>query len=401
MKIISWEAIFATIVVFIILLVFPIIFQLDFLDPIQNTFQDFHSTDIVFSQFRNDSKIPVDSNIVLVNIGELSRKDIARQIEIINRYNPKVIGIDCIFKKKLSEDTDSSFENVLLNSKNVVLVEQLTDFNREKNYYDSSMKPIERFSRHCRVGHCNLLLDEQTSTVRTFKPKLSLLNRKIPAFSVLIAKELSPEAAKAFLNREEDYEIINFKRNADKYITLDWDDVLENRSKLALVKNRIVLMGFLGPKINTNVTEDIFFTSMNSKFVGKTYPDMYGLVIHANIVSMILEGTFCYKTPFWLSIFFAFLICYFNMLLFGYIKRKSDELFEPLGLVITFSELILTYVVIIYVFYYFKLELDIAGDFFTILMCATSFEIYDDSLKPLWMKISNKYKLSRIEHKTK
>ena len=48
-----------------------------------------------FRRLREDPD--VDQNIVIVNIGNLSRRQIAEQIQIISKYKPKVIGIDGFF----------------------------------------------------------------------------------------------------------------------------------------------------------------------------------------------------------------------------------------------------------------------------------------------------------------
>ena len=67
-----------------------------FMDPIAKAISDFDVYDIVYSKLREEPK--VDTNIVLVNLSNLSRSDIARQVSIINSFDPKVIGIDAIFQ---------------------------------------------------------------------------------------------------------------------------------------------------------------------------------------------------------------------------------------------------------------------------------------------------------------
>ena len=64
-------------------------------DPISQALTDFELTDFAFSKLRPDPLI--DQRIVLVNIGNLPRRDLARQIQIISQYHPKVIGIDSFF----------------------------------------------------------------------------------------------------------------------------------------------------------------------------------------------------------------------------------------------------------------------------------------------------------------
>ena len=54
-------------------------------------------------------------------------------------------------------------------------------------------------------------------------------------------------------------------------------------------KNSIVMMGFLGKYMGDPVWEDKFFTPLNKKVAGRANPDMFGLVVHANVVAMILN----------------------------------------------------------------------------------------------------------------
>src|SRR5690606_41931860 len=56
--------------------------RLDFLDPIGDALDDMELTDIVFSRIREHPG--ADTNIVVVNVGNLSRDGIAEQINILN-----------------------------------------------------------------------------------------------------------------------------------------------------------------------------------------------------------------------------------------------------------------------------------------------------------------------------
>ena len=64
-------------------------------DVIGLALKDFELTDYAFSNLRPDPV--VEERIILVNIGTLSRREIAQQIQIINQYKPRVIGFDGFF----------------------------------------------------------------------------------------------------------------------------------------------------------------------------------------------------------------------------------------------------------------------------------------------------------------
>jgi hypothetical protein len=60
--------------------------RFDFLNPYDVALTDFDMTDLSFSpEIREEQE--ADTNIVLVNIGYLPRKLIARELEIISRHN--------------------------------------------------------------------------------------------------------------------------------------------------------------------------------------------------------------------------------------------------------------------------------------------------------------------------
>jgi CHASE2 domain-containing sensor protein len=160
-------------------------------------------------------------------------------------------------------------------------------------------------------------------------------------------------------------------------------DVFKRRDSLEFVRGKIVLMGYLGPDTSTLVTEDIFFTPRNPQYVGKTYPDMYGVVVHANIISMVMSERYYSGMPFWMSLTLTILIVYGNMVLFGYIRENYEQWYEPMSIIIIFVELIFWFLAILNVFYLLRYEIKIAGDFFAIIFCVTAFEAYHDSIKPI------------------
>src|SRR5882672_2658127 len=64
-------------------------------DPVSQALGEFELTDYAFSNLRPDPT--VDQRIVLVNIGHVTRREVANQLNIIRQYKPKVIGIDGFF----------------------------------------------------------------------------------------------------------------------------------------------------------------------------------------------------------------------------------------------------------------------------------------------------------------
>jgi CHASE2 domain-containing sensor protein len=399
-RFLSWDNLFATLVVFGIIKFLPVIFTIDFLDPIQNTIQDFNAADIVFSQLRDYDEIEKDTNIVLVNIGELNRGGIADLVNKVNSYEPRVIGIDSFFRKRKNHDLDSALSDALSKVKNLVIVSQAVDFD-DDFIFDTVLFSHPLFSSKAVNAYANIVTDESAGfrVVRAITPKEIIKDSIYLFFAVEVAKKVYPEKVKKFLSRDNEVEFVNYKRNIynHKYTALDVNDVLQKKVDLSFLKDKIVLMGFLGPDINTLVFEDIFFTPMNEHYLGKAIPDMYGVVVHANVISMIREEDYIATSSQWLKLLITFFIVYCNMALFYFISVRYEDAYEMANLIITMSELVLMFTIMIYVFYWFTYDIGLRdATVFGILFSATSFELYHGSFKPIIKNVYNKVKKKLI-----
>ncbi len=394
MKVFSIDNIISTIFVFLILIFFPIIFNLDFLDPIQNTIEDFYVTDIVFSKIRDNDTVPIDTNIILVNIGDLNRKGIAKQIEIINKYEPLAIGIDAFFKDEKSKQLDIPLMKSLSLTQNLILVSDLRDIDVTKSGFDTLHTSHRKFNKFAETGFANFVINKgDFRTVRTFSPKEYVRDSLELSFPVKMADFLYPHKTEQFMLRNNELEIINFKRNIDKYRTIDAAELFSKKDDLGFIRGKLVLMGFLGSELGDIVKEDIFFTPLNQQFVGKSYPDMYGVVIHANIVSMIGEEIYLTSVPRWLNILITFLIVYFLMNLFSFVRSRFPDWYEPVSVIIIFSVLFIIFWIIVGIFHFFRIELMLREAFFAITISGMGYEGYKDSIKPLSIKYFDKLKM--------
>ena len=146
--------------------------EFSLLDPIGDAIGDVEMTDLVFSEIRESPS--VDRNVVLVNLGELSRREIAEELEIINQYEPAVIGIDSYFWA-LKEDSigDLLLNRALSNIDNLVMVSQLK-FNHFSDTYDS-IRFSDPYFNLGNTGFANLetdaLTQHQFKVCRSFPPR--------------------------------------------------------------------------------------------------------------------------------------------------------------------------------------------------------------------------------------
>jgi len=384
------DHLYATLLVFAAVL--GIVFvplNIAFISPFAQAFADFDITDLVFSRLRSDRSTTSDTSIVLVNIAHLPRHHIARQLERLAAHEPAAIGIDAFFRSPKQPSADSALAHALAKARHVVLVSKLTHFQPSDGVFDSLETSHPMFNRFAQNGFANVVVDSLAGfrTVRSFSPCERVrthagVNEHL-AFSVQLARYLDSNAVKRFLDRQNEVESINYRGNYSHFYTLDANDVLDSTTDLGFVRGKIVLMGFLGYSLAEPSLEDTFFTPLNERSAGKTLPDMYGLVIHANIVSMILQGTFINDMPVPLSMLLAFLVCYANMVLFHYMIEHYERLYQPLSIVVQLTE----WVVLIFLLVWLLDQWSYKADFtLTLTACTLSagvFEIYSQSLKPI------------------
>lgn len=417
------DCVLATFFVFGVLLAIREISELNIFnvfDPLGQSLGDMEMTDITFSRLREDP--PIDTNIVVVNIGNLSRAEIGQQIRVISQFKPKVIGIDSFFDcgNCPSGKIDSlccplaydTLNNLLLadavkEAGNIVLVTKLLQTDSLLNLYDGdvdefdSLEHTDEFLRPGALeGYANLETDaehqEDLKSCRRFNPSRIVNNDQLYAFAVRLAMVYDSAKTKRFLERGNKSEVINYRGNIydpfgasefpGRYYTLDWDQALDSESFVpGLFKDKIVIMGFLGDDLSDTSWDDKFFTPLNKTYAGKTRPDMYGVVVHANIVSMILNEDYIDELWFWQEILIAFVICFLNIALFNIINTKIPHWYDGLSLLLQLTEIIICTVIMMYVFKWLNYKLNLTYTLAALALVGTCFELYINVFKRLVM----------------
>ena len=395
-KFFTIDNLMATLLVLAILKFLPILFSVDMYDPIQSTMEDMQLSDVVFSQLRDYNETPFDSNVVIVNNGHLDREEMSQLMNILNKYEPKVIGIDAMFRKPKEPEYDFKLAMAFDNTENLVLVCGLDHISEKSQFFDTIHTSHPMFNQFAHNGYANVISDDDVNfrTVRIMTPTQKVKDSLVHSFPLKVLSFYDKSKVKKFMARKNENEVINYKRNIDKYITLDLDDVFNESEKLKSIKGKIVLIGYLGPNIKTPVTEDIFFTPLNEMYVGKTDPDMYGIVIHANVISMLLEEDYINSTPDWFNYVLTIIILYINMFIFSYLRENYEFWYQTLSFFFIFGQLFFLSALFMALMYYIDFEVKITGTFVGILTCIPSFEGYNDSLKPIL--IETYYKVKKL-----
>ncbi len=407
------DTIVGTVFVFAVMGVFGSIstFKIfDLFDPIGEALADMELTDIVFSQMR-EAQVP-DDRVVLVNIGQLDRLGIAGMIDIINSYKPKVIGIDVFFTSPKDSLGDLILEEAIDRSENIVLVSKLLDFNEEKNCYDSLALSLPRFSKNAQLAFANLHTDakhqDDLKMNRLIYPKECVHDTTHLSFPTLLANYLEPEKVQRYVKRNNETEVLNFRGNvldygASKFGTmftaLDFNDVFSQNFTPDVIEDKIIILCYLGDHLGDRQSrEDKFFTPLNLKYAGRSEPDMFGGVIHANAVAMILNEDYIDELAPWQSWLIAILLCYINVVFFSWIYRRLSRWYDGLTKVIQLLEVLVLVFVILYVLDIFNFKLDLTVAMIAILLTGDLLEVYFGVVKNLTSREGRKqlFKLNKF-----
>ncbi len=406
------DSILATIFIYVFMFIIQNIstFRIfDALDPIGEALADMEMTDYAFSKLRDP--LPPDTSIVLINMGPLDRAGIAEQLRIVDKYDPAVIGMDGFFKGYNNDTIGTmslSFAIANLKSKLVMvsMVQQsdsLAEVSAGEELYDIYYRSDSMFRVGDDVyeGIANLDTDaafqDDVKICRAFPPQREVIgDTSRIAFAAQMAYLFDSTSLEPLLKRENDYEIINYRGDfvnffeEDKFSTrfyaLDWDQVLREDFVPGLLKDKILLFGYLGEEFGAAQWEDKFFTPLNPKIAGRANPDMYGPVIHANIVSMILNRDYVDSFSEFTENLIGVILCFINVLLFSLIYRKMGAWYDGTTKLIQVIEVLLILFLIIYVFSWKSFKLELTVGLFAVALAGDLLEVYYGVIKNLFSK---------------
>lgn len=301
------DTLFVTTAVFLLILAFKYIpLNLHIFDPIKAALSDIQFNDIAFSKINKEKNI--DDKIIIINIDTANRKDIAKFMTKITAYNTSAIGLDLLFLDSSNNySTDTLLGNTLKKIPNLVIAEKIIWENEKpviQNYYSG---------KGIKSGYANFV-GEEKGVIRSYSPFEVSKSGIFKSFTSAIIEIADLNNYNELEKREKEIEIINYKRDKDNYMIFDWLDIINNKLDSTLLKNKIILIGYVD-LTGFNI-QDKHYTPLNKDFIHKKVPDMDGVIIHANILSMIISNQYIYRIPGWLNILLAFLLTYIHIAFF-------------------------------------------------------------------------------------
>lgn len=357
-----------------------IVSKVNILNSLEYSFADFDFTDLIYSKLAKDTTVQLDTNIVVVNIGTLDRKAMGDKLAIIAKAQPKVVGADVLFVDDRGEE-DSTLINALKECKNVVLIGAI-DMS-DSTLYTSHPKFLKYAKR---IGNNRLITDDVLEGQDHVKKSLRrFINRQagkdttLYAFGVEIMRLFDSTKVNKFLSRGYKEEIINFSGSQQKFKIVEIEELSDSTIKTNIFKDKIVLLGYTGENYVRSSLQfgdgDMYFTPMNEDYTGRAFLDTYGVIVYANIISMLIsESWIGYSKT--LERTLDFLILLLVVLMLSYIFRRSSDYYGLLSKL--FVLLIINILVIssIYIYKNFSFKIDFRIAILYLLLAPDIYEFY-------------------------
>ncbi|MCL5990895.1 MAG: CHASE2 domain-containing protein [Bacteroidetes bacterium] len=406
-KYIDTDPMMSTILVFVTLVLLPLFLSFNFFLPLKNAFYDFAMTDINYAKLRSPEKELADTNIVLIDIGGMSNSELSDLLNILNQNEPRVIGID----KELRDDDDTAANNSLakaLSNVNRLVLSNRLIYNEDTKLFDSISESSGIFTKYGISGFTNQITidDRSHETVRTFKiytkvyagadsqlarketgSQLVLKDSIVHPFPVEVVLMFDPEKVQNLYSRNNAEEIINFRGYFNKYFFIAGEQVLNYEFNPNLFNGKILLLSYFDPFNTSPLFGYKYYSPLDSNYTGKSFPDMYGIEIHANVISMIINENYFNIIPSWLAIVLAFILCYLMIVAYKYIDGKYQTWYELLSLVIFVMVSLILLGANYYSYHLLMLDLNLNYALFAIILASPIYEAYTKSIKPLLLRI--------------
>lgn len=361
-----------------------------FIDPFSEAVKDYDLMDIAISQFR-DHHLPelYDDRIAIVNTGVTDRSDLACALELLSNQPIAAIGLDLLLDTLYRTPEDSLLRDAVALAPKLVFGYTFREGHQEEEAV-ADLRTHPFFCSGRDSAFVNLATNDGFS-VRAFEPYKKIDGQRNPAFAVALATRYDAAVENSLKERKQAKEWINFKRiqpgprnmvypvnsmQLRHYRMLDIKDIMDGSVRLddGSLRGKIVLLGFCGEHPGAFSMNDRYYTPLNEKYSGRSLPDMHGVVVHANIASMLLDKDFIDEVGDVAMYGMVFLLLFCNYFCFEMLKGRNVYGSFPFARILQFMEFCLVFGLCIYLLAAFDVKLG----FVTLAVAiALSYEIYE------------------------
>jgi CHASE2 domain-containing sensor protein len=365
------DTIFATLWVFLFIVGLGAIpLNLGFLNPIKLGLKDFDFNDISYSKLGKGDTSKLDRRMIIINIGQADREGLAMLIEKTAAMKPRVIGLDVLLDGPREPYKDSLLSETFKRHKNLVAaakfqLDSADRFTMQHNYF---------LKDAAHVGYVNFPNDDKESTRFVFPVKKNE-DTTFYSFSSTLLKLYDTSAFQKLAKKGDQKLIINYSRRSDQYLVVEGEDILMDNVDSTALEGKIALLAYVGS--SPFDIEDKKFTPMNEKYYGKSFPDMNGIVVHANIISMALDDDFVKKVPLWMNLLIAIVVCWLHMSFFIRYYLESHIWFHLIAKLAQVASAIFFVWLGIYLFDRYRLKVDLKMSLIVIILAVDVIYFYE------------------------
>lgn len=369
-----------------------------FIDPFSEAIKNHDIMDVGFSRFRNHEDPSLyDDNILILNSEKTNRQDVAEVVNYLTANGVAAVGIDLIFDRTPHNAIDTLLSDALKHEK--VVLGYIFDEKHKDDGHSVHGVSSDALFVHTKeqMGYVNLASNDGFS-VRAFEPFHIIDGEKRESMALKLSSKLYPELPKIMSERNNKIEWINFKRLQPGKINMkfpinDYESVHYAYSSIKqflrdtssynqeYLKDKIVLIGFNGEDDEALSMKDRYFTPLNQIYHGRSLPDMYGVVVHANIISMLLSKDFINEIPEWILYLIGFFIFFINYYIFKKLDDKKLFTVLPLVRIVQLIQFVLLFSFCIVMITYFNIKFGFIIMITAVIISFEVYEFYDHKLK--------------------
>lgn len=234
-----------------------------------------------------------DNKIIVLNIKNYSRAEMAEYLTDLHEMPLSVLGLDVWFVDRKDSLSDLRLKKSLARFENVVLACALNDLG--ETFHFTSLRKTNSYlaSENAVMAFSDTFLDENavpisfpiTATNRTKTDTVHLIHFSLHVS--LLYEENKIRSYIDYIDQSDDPLIDNivYSKTMDQYPTYDLAKVKKLNPEI--FRDKIVLVGYAGP-----LDEDKSVTPLRSRMGITEGPDTYGIYILANIIDqMLVERT--------------------------------------------------------------------------------------------------------------
>lgn len=288
--------------------------KISIFDPVKAAFDDFSMTDVFF-EIQSNGYAEYDDNIVIVDMTELNTRDaIARVITDIKSCQPRVLGVDLIFERPGSDQSDdvSLVSAIESGDCQQLLSCKLRDYDNNSETFKNCLYSFFHDFGDFKWGYTNYHQIRMGGVTRETSQRQNLNDSVVYSFPYLLACYYTKK--KPSMEEVNEREIIYANV---KFHVIKSSEVLQHKDEL---KDKLILLGTM------NEEADMHFSPIGKiPGVEVVAYSILSYIKHDKIIkmsrlsSLLLTFLLCYlaawmgyKIERWNSVFFAILAKIFN-----------------------------------------------------------------------------------------